>query len=85
MVKKIVIIGPESTGKSTLCESLAQYFTMQWCPEFARDYLLTNGMKYNFDDLLKIAKRQLAQEDEYAALVDSQWKEVKSHILLVDP
>lgn len=80
MVKKIVIIGPESTGKSTLCESLAQYFTMQWCPEFARDYLLTNGMKYNFDDLLKIAKRQLAQEDEYAALVDSQWKEVKSHI-----
>ena len=80
MVKKIVIIGPESTGKSTLCESLAQHFTMLWCPEFARDFLLTNGEKYNFDDLLTIAKGQLALEDEYATRVDSQWKEMNSHI-----
>ena len=73
MVKKIVIIGPESTGKSTLCESLAQHFTMQWCPEFARDYLLTNGKAYNFDDLLSIAMGQLAIEDEYTVKANSQW------------
>lgn len=65
MLKKIVIIGPESTGKSTLCEQLAQHYETTWCPEFAREYLLTNGTNYDFDDLLTIAKGQLALEDEY--------------------
>lgn len=76
MIKKVVIIGPESTGKSTLCELLAQHYRMQWCPEFAREYLLTNGMNYTFDDLLTIAKGQLALEDEYTSLVKSQWSMV---------
>jgi NadR type nicotinamide-nucleotide adenylyltransferase len=65
MLKKIVIIGPESTGKSTLCQQLAQHFETTWCPEFAREYLLTNGTNYEYDDLLTIAKGQLALEDEY--------------------
>ncbi len=76
MPKKIVIIGPESTGKSTLCELLSQHYRMQWCPEFAREYLLTNGKEYDFDDLLSIAKGQLALEDEYTAMVNSQWARV---------
>jgi len=76
MIKKVVIIGPESTGKSTLCELLAQHYRMQWCPEFAREYLLTNGKNYTFDDLLTIAKGQLALEDEYTTLVNSQWSMV---------
>jgi NadR type nicotinamide-nucleotide adenylyltransferase len=76
VIKKIVVIGPESTGKSTLCEQLAQHYGMQWCPEFAREYLLTNGKNYSFDDLLTIAKGQLAMEDEYTALVTSQWSMV---------
>ncbi len=73
MIQKIVIIGPESTGKSTLCEQLAQHYSMQWCPEFAREYLITNGKEYSYDDLLIIAKGQLALEDEYTSLVSSQW------------
>jgi NadR type nicotinamide-nucleotide adenylyltransferase len=64
MLKKVVIIGPESTGKSTLCEELAQHYHTQWCPEFAREYLLTNGMDYTYDDLLSIAKGQVALEEE---------------------
>ena len=67
-LKKIVILGPESTGKSTLCEMLAQQYQTEWCPEFAREYLLTNGTAYSFDDLLTIAKGQLALEEEYAAM-----------------
>jgi NadR type nicotinamide-nucleotide adenylyltransferase len=69
MLKKIVIIGPESTGKSTLCEQLAQHYDTMWCPEFAREFLLTNGTDYTYDDLLTMAKGQLAMEDEYAAMV----------------
>ena len=62
---KVAVIGPESTGKSTLCELLAQYYNTQWCPEFAREFLLTHGTDYSYDDLLYIAKGQLAMEDEY--------------------
>ena len=62
-MKKIVIIGPESTGKSTLAAGLADYFKTVWCPEFAREYLLTRGKEYTFDDLLKIAHGQLDGED----------------------
>ena len=62
---KIAVIGPESTGKSTLCELLAQHYNTQWCPEFAREFLLTHGTDYTYDDLLYIAKGQLAMEDEY--------------------
>ncbi len=69
MIKKIAILGPESTGKSTLCEQLAQHYHTEWCPEFAREYLLTNGRDYDFDDLLTIAKGQLALEDEYSVMV----------------
>lgn len=65
MLKKIVVIGPESTGKSTLCEQLAQHYDTAWCPEFARDYLLSNGTNYDYEDLLTIAMGQLELEDEY--------------------
>lgn len=66
MLKKIVIIGPESTGKSTLCTQLAAHYKTLWCPEYAREYLFKNGMNYSYDDLLTIAKGQLALENKYA-------------------
>ncbi|MBW0176933.1 ATP-binding protein [Sediminibacterium sp.] len=77
MIHKIVILGPESTGKSTLCELLAQHYHTQWCPEFAREYLMTNGMDYTYDDLLTIAKGQLALEAEYEAMVHGPWSMVE--------
>ena len=61
-MKKIVIIGPESTGKSTLCAQLAEYYQTVWCPEFAREYLTENGMDYSFSDLLNIAHGQAMLE-----------------------
>ena len=72
MLKKIVIIGPESTGKSTLSKQLARHYETIWCPEFAREYLLTNGTNYDYNDLLTIAKGQLALEDEYAARLEAR-------------
>ncbi|MDP4244357.1 MAG: ATP-binding protein [Bacteroidota bacterium] len=75
-VRKVVIIGPESTGKSTLCEELAAHFAASgrpsgWVPEFAREYLLAHGMNYSYADLLTIAKGQLALEDRCAAALAS--------------
>ncbi len=61
-IKKFVVIGPESTGKSTLCSQLAEHYETLWVPEYAREYLLKNGTNYSFDDLLKIAKEQIASE-----------------------
>ena len=62
-MRQIVIIGPESTGKSTLCSQLAEHYKTVWCPEFAREYLLEKGMNYSYDDLLNIAHGQLELED----------------------
>ena len=64
-LSKIVIIGPESTGKSSLCEQLAKHYNTVWCPEYAREYLLMHGASYNYDDLLSIAKGQIDQEDQF--------------------
>jgi NadR type nicotinamide-nucleotide adenylyltransferase len=64
MLKKVVVIGPECTGKSTLCEQLAKHYNTVWCPEYAREYLLSHGKKYNYDDLLSIAKGQIELEEE---------------------
>lgn len=36
MLKKIVVVGPESTGKSTLCEKLAAHYNTIWVKEYAR-------------------------------------------------
>jgi nicotinamide mononucleotide transporter len=68
ILKKVVIIGPESTGKSTLCQQLASHFHALWCPEYAREYLLENGKHYTYDDLLTIAKCQVAMERNYTQL-----------------
>jgi NadR type nicotinamide-nucleotide adenylyltransferase len=65
-MKKIVIIGPESTGKSTLCTELAEHYKTSWVPEYAREFLLKNGMNYTYEDLLHIARMQLQTEEEYA-------------------
>ena len=64
-MKKIVVIGPESTGKSTLCKQLAKHYETLWCPEYAREYLLTHGKQYTYDNLLTIARGQVASEDKY--------------------
>ncbi len=60
-MKKVALIGPESTGKTTLCEQLAQYFNTEWIPEYARTYVKKLGREYNYDDIEHIAKTQLMQ------------------------
>ena len=56
-LKKIVAIGPEGTGKSSLCEMLASHYNACWCPEYAREYLLKYGTNYSYNDLEVIGRR----------------------------
>jgi NadR type nicotinamide-nucleotide adenylyltransferase len=62
-IRKFVVIGPESTGKSTLCSQLAECYKTLWVPEYAREYLEKNGTNYSYDDLLAIAKGQINLEE----------------------
>ena len=62
-LKKIVIIGPESTGKSYLCEQLAAHYKSTGVPEYAREFLLTHGNDYTYNDLLLISQRQVELEE----------------------
>jgi len=71
MLKKIVVIGPESTGKSSLCEALAHHYQTDWAPEFAREYLTKYGTAYKPEDLLAIARGQLALEDKYSTAAEA--------------
>jgi len=59
MINRIAVTGPESTGKSELCQKLAAYYNTVWVPEYARDYIATLGRAYRTDDLEVIAKKQL--------------------------
>ena len=36
---KVVLFGPESTGKTTLAQQLAEHYQTEWVPEYAREYL----------------------------------------------
>ena len=66
-IKKVVICGPESTGKSTLTQELASYFKTNYVSEYARDYLQSKWDDKkevcNKDDLIKIAKGQVDREN----------------------
>lgn len=77
MIKKVVVLGPESTGKSTLCAELAEHYQTNWVKEYAREYLLENGTNYTFDNLLDIAKGQLKLEEAGIAEVERKIAAVK--------
>lgn len=68
---KIVLFGPESTGKTTLAHKLAQYYNTRWVPEFMREYLQQKWDEHKTicepHDMLPIAKGQMALENEAAA------------------
>ena len=74
-MKRIVISGPESSGKTTLAEALAHHYGTVCAREMARPYLevkkrsgITVG--YAEEDLLSIARSQVEEEDRVGASID---------------
>lgn len=54
---KIAIIGPESTGKTLLAQSLAKLYGGHFVPEYARSFIANLNRKYTYDDVIAIAKK----------------------------
>ncbi|NND95002.1 MAG: ATP-binding protein [Flavobacteriales bacterium] len=56
--KRIAVLGPESSGKTTLCTYLEEFHDALVIKEFAREYLGNNSSSYSLNDLLTIAEQQ---------------------------
>jgi len=67
-MRKIIICGPESTGKTKLASHLAGYYGAYWVPEYAREYLESLNRDYTYQDVELIAKKQIKQFQRVDAL-----------------
>lgn len=75
-IKKVVVIGPECTGKSELSQFLATHFKTVWVEEYARAYLNKLNRLYEQPDLTKIAHGQIRMEEE--------WMQDANRVLICD-
>lgn len=76
VIKKVVILGPECTGKTDLSQFLATHFKTAWVPEYARAFLNKLNRPYEKSDLTKIGHGQMRVEDE--------WMQNASRVLICD-
>jgi NadR type nicotinamide-nucleotide adenylyltransferase len=60
---RVVITGPECTGKTTLAQTLAAHFKAPWLPEFVRAYYDGKGRQLDVTDVEPIARGQMREED----------------------
>lgn len=65
-IKRIVLTGPESTGKTTMAKKLAEEFNTVWVEEFGREYFVQKDGKLVLEDIQHIAEGQIKLEDEAA-------------------
>lgn len=63
-MKKIVVLGPESTGKTDLCLALSRYFNSPWIPEYAREYVSKLQRPYTYLDIETIARQQIREQED---------------------
>jgi len=63
-IPKIAVVGPESTGKSTMSKHLAKHYNTVWVPEFARDYCAKLTEPCTWQDEINMFYGQLALEAE---------------------
>lgn len=62
--KRIAILGPESTGKSTLAVQLAEHFNTAYVAEYGREYTDQIDMRrFSLEDIEKIGRGQAIRED----------------------
>jgi HTH-type transcriptional repressor of NAD biosynthesis genes len=65
-VRRVSVVGPESTGKTTLAKRLAERFRTAWVPEWARSVLEHRGGSLRGLDWSEIVRGQVASEEALA-------------------
>ena len=66
-VKRIALLGGESSGKTTLARSLAHALGTVWVPEYGRQRWEELRQTLASEELLRVARTQVAWEDEQTA------------------
>lgn len=84
---RIVLFGPESTGKTTLAQALATHYNTEWVPEYMRPYLQKKWDEHRElvakGDLIPIAHGQMQTENDKATnanlylFCDTNLREIK--------
>jgi len=69
-IKKIAIVGPESTGKSTLSVQLAKHYGVPWVPEYARYYCAALTTDCTLQDEINMFHGQVALEESVLAAAE---------------
>lgn len=64
---RVVLLGAESTGKTTLCRALAAAYSTAWVPEYGRQLTEEKNGALDFADHLRIARRHIEIENDMAA------------------
>lgn len=64
-IKKVILIGSESTGKTEFTEHFAKLYNTVFIPEYAREYIESLNRTYNYHDVEKIALKQVEQENAF--------------------
>ncbi len=75
-VRRIALLGGESSGKTTLARALAETLATTWVPEYGRQRWEELRITLSVDELVAVARRQIAMEE--AALAQA------SHWLICD-
>jgi NadR type nicotinamide-nucleotide adenylyltransferase len=69
---KIAVVGPESTGKSTMAQFLAKEFQTVCVPEYSRYYCQSLNNKYTLQDEVNMFYGQVALEEALIPLAQDQ-------------
>lgn len=73
-VKRVVVVGAESTGTTTLARDLAAMLVTEWVPEYGREYSEQKQARgetiWRSEEFLDIAREQTRREDAAARLAN---------------
>jgi len=73
MAKRVLFIGAESSGKTTICQVLNRMFDFPWIPEYGRELFEKKEGKLVFEDYLEIARVQVLKEKIVQVCTRERW------------